>query len=269
MIHGKVSITGNGVVSVTGDQASLEVSSGLASIAGSLTAVSGASITLMMTNYPHPAGCLVGNLLADGTGSRLVMPTLQTMSGSACSILSVRSLRGGLVSMPLLELFTEGFITLEAEGPGSRMDLPMLEGITATRRSVTLSARNEGVIDAPRNGGGLMLEVVVRSCGTLATHQLTSLNGFTFDGISPDLALLETLGSGKVLAENGAQIVLPSLTEYRPIQTCFSERWSATGAGSKLSFPALSQMEGPTCGKLEIAARSGAEILLPQLRSVL
>ncbi len=64
-------------------------------------------------------------------------------------------------------------------------------------------------------------------------------------------------------ASGGAELSLPGLSHYEPPSVCEIITWKASGAGSTINFPALTNVTGNiVCSFLYIQATSGGQVLL-------
>lgn len=211
----------------------------------------------LLTGHDGGFFCSVSTWEASGPGSVLDLSQLVSLSGPSCGRLEFVATSGGTVILSNLPAVTEGTLTFSADGTNSLVDLSGLLDSTATVRTVAFEVRNAGTILSPLFPGGPMVTVLMQSGGVFPVPQLRQLQGFTVTGMAMDFPGLTNLGNGNLTVSGGAVVTVPNVWQHDQNTSCPANTWLATGTGSVLSFPALTNLTGSSCGYLNVNATAG------------
>jgi hypothetical protein len=217
---------------------------------GASLAVNGGEVLSLPGVVNFQSGC--GNVIweAAGAGSVLDFPALVTLQEPACfDTLTIEGVNGGQVNLPHAVIIgaNNGYVTLQADGSNSLVNLPAL-------------ATNLATLAIEASGGG---DVTVSSLATSGVMTL-SLNPGGF--IS--LAQFTNVDGANFSANAGVILSLPGVASYH--SGCGNIQWVAAGAGSVLELPELTTIQEPTCDDtLTIQGKSGGQVLLSNVVTIL
>ncbi|MCL4789432.1 MAG: hypothetical protein KJ070_22030, partial [Verrucomicrobia bacterium] len=116
--------------------------------------------------------------------------------------------------------------------------------------------------------GGPTVQMTLESGGVLPAAQMRELNGFTVSGMAVDFSALTNLTTGNVAVQVGAVVSAPNLTAHRHGTGCEVDTWEVNGAGSVLNLSSLTNLAGPSCGSLALAATSGGTLILSNVPTI-
>jgi hypothetical protein len=249
-----------------------------------LLAYSGGQIK-MLSSVNYVAGSSGGDRLihAEGAGSLITMPGLTSLEGHVGDhTLNVRALagaeimlgsngssvmtngtvailaqQGGKIIWPSLTKFAAGSATydrlIQAEGAGSLISMP---GLTSLEGHVGIHTLNVRAM-----AGG---QIVMGSSEAMVVP-----NGaiyFSADGTGSKIrspSLRELRGSPSITAKNQGVVQLSLLKEFAAGSASYDGLIQAEGAGSQISMPGLTSLEGHVGDHtLNVQASWGAEIQL-------
>ncbi len=216
----------------------------------SLQAFDGAVVRF--TGLTHFDALDIGNVLlvSSGAGSELAFPALPNLRGARARFagLLLQAGPGALLRLPLLSAVTDGVVGFQSEGATSRIELPAI----TTLEGPSLEARSGGTIAVP----------------ALRTFRQGSLTVRGTDSVLP-VAQITSLDGTSVLATGGAVLRFSNVTAYDALAVG-SRDLSASEAGSRLEFPALTALTGTTSpfATLTVEAGGGGVVALPQLTQV-
>ncbi len=226
---------------------------------------------------------------AQGVGSRLEFPALTEFSGgSFISTMLVQARDGGLVDFPALAQITGGATQLLAEDTSSEISAPLLTSHLDNNgnRTSSITAASGGTISTPSLTTLDAVNLSLDATGTFSTSQITSyttgsavISGIASDfsaatnitnssftlnaGGTVDLTSAAAIGGASFLVNDGVTLSLPSATTYSG-QTNSNTTWRATGGGSRLEFPALTQFSGGSfISTMFLEAVDGGTVYLP------
>jgi hypothetical protein len=223
-----------------------------------ITSLDGASVlaaggaVLRFTSVTAYNAQAVGSrgLGAVDTGSRLEFPVLTALTGttSPFATLTVEAGGGGVVALPQLTQVSTPTIRFVATGTGSGVELPILSNLVGTG----FEARNGGRVSSPVLTSLQFTDFIAAGSGSrLDTAQIT-----------------EARGAG-IAAQDGARLKFDSLQRYEGGNGP-STVVTASGPGSRLEFPILTEFTGTTSqfSSATLRASSGGVIALPELSSL-
>jgi YD repeat-containing protein len=216
----------------------------------SVIAEGGATLSLPgVTSYQAPGNT---TLEATGAGSMLDLPNLTTFTATPYSD-TVEAVNGGTVNLLGLASLTAD-VNLEADGSGSVLNIPNLA-------SFSVFTVNGGYINS--GAGGLS----ATQGGQIDAGSLTALNAATLtlsDTATISLGQLSNIDNCSVIAEGGATLSLPGVTSY---QAPGNTTLEATGAGSALDLPNLTTFTAASYPDT-VEALGGGTVNLPGLVSL-
>ena len=237
--------------------------------AGDLVVDQGAVLSLPnIFNQDQGNGCVVNNWTVSGAGSVLDLSSLTNLAGSSCGSLSINSLAGGWMSLSNLLTISDGTIYFLADGNNSQMDLGRLQTSLAPSRPVSFEARNAGRFFMPQMSGGATVAVTIKTNGVIPTAQFERLGNITVLGTNATFTSLTNMDGGSFSVSNVATVSAPNLASYAKGDGCLTASWIASGAGSVLNLPGLTQLYGGSCAPLNIQAVGGGQILLGSLGQI-
>ena len=225
---------------------------------------------------------------ASGAGSVLELPALTNLSSSWCCWFYLRALSGGQLRLTNLATIPSGYLSALADGADSRLDLPALRAAPGAYYPINFEARNGGTVWAPQFWGGPQVGITVRSGGVLPTVQLQQVAGVTADGVALDLGGLTNVSAGgglgvanggslsalgltnidgvSLYASDGCVLSLPGVQSYSNANA--GPTWQASGAGSVLELPALTNLSSSWCCWFYLSALSGGQLRLTNLATI-
>jgi RHS repeat-associated protein len=277
------SITGTGPLSISGGgltvTANSTMSGGLTMTGGSLTA-SGSAVLFTVTGtttvntaslYAQDGATLnlsklmsytgavnqTTYLQAKGTGSRLLLTGLASITGAAgdcCSSTQVQAMAGGDLELPHLTQISGPAVWVESDGSGSTLDAPVLASAQGTSGKAYISGFQD-------SDGGTLLLPLLASCtqGTI-TVQAATLS----------LPELSDIDDSSVLVSPGTQLTLKKVTSYTG-SVNQTTNLQVTGPDSLLSLPKLSSITGAAgdcCSSTQVQALAGGDLELPALTGI-
>ncbi len=268
VIQGRLSSTGNPILSASGTNTTFTVAGGVEADGLGLEAI-GANLSLPgLTAYSRGAGCAQVVWQASGPTGLLDVPGLTVVTGATCAILILQAMDGGRIEMPSLIELGEGRTSILADGTTSVIEMPNLQRCTATALPVSFEARNAGVLTMPSFSGGERVDVTLKTGGVLPVATLTELGGFTVTGMAVDFPVLTNLTRGDVTVDGGAVVSAPNLRVHDGKGGCPAHTWMVRGAGSVLDLSQLAALTGPGCGWLNLQAMAGGTMLLTNLTTL-
>jgi hypothetical protein len=248
-LGGAVTVSDGSALVATGSGTILSVS-GPGNITGaSLYASGGAELlTPGVVSYQPPVVCETVVWQATGTGSLLDLSFLTNVTGNiTCSQLTVQALNGGEVSLSHVKADLGGTMSVQSDGSNSLVDLSSLSTNGGT---LGLEASGGGDVVVPQLATSGNLTVSAGAGGSVSTGQFTNITGASF------------------YASGGVALLLPGVVNYQPPAVCETIVWQATGAGSEVSLPALTNVTGNTaCSQLTVQALNGGTVFLSQIKA--
>ena len=226
-----------------------------------ITVESGATVSLSnLTTHVPGNTCETPVWLATGNGSRLRLPVLTKFAGPDCGAHLIRALAGGVIEIPKLAVIEPGSLTVIADAPGSRVELPVLDTCLSSPRTVAFEVKNAGEVQIPQLRGGDVVTVALGTGGVLPVAQLTQLKGFSVDAMPVEFPSLVQVGTANITVSGGGTASAPKLVSHIHPTGCVGTIWSATGNGSRLDLSPLVDLTGATCGALTVRATAGATV---------
>ena len=238
----------------------------------------GSKLTLPSLTSYEAGGSRDVYFRARGAGSELTFPVLTSMTGSTSghSLYVQADQSGGIVNLPGVSSLTDQSVYVQSAGAGSLVNLSSLqtwEGRNSVSGRISeVDVRDGGRVDVDQVTEADHVSYIIYNTGIVATSEVTSLRGADVelhDGATPDFGKLSSAEETRFLVNSGSKLTLPSLATYeagggRDVY------FRARGAGSELTFPALTAMTGSTSGhSLYIQAdQSGGKVNLPVISSI-
>ena len=227
---------------------------------------------------------------ASGPGSVLVLPALTNILSLWAYNLSINALAGGQVVLTNLTSL-DGAVAVLADGTSSVVDLTRLSTVTATNGSASFTMQNGGMVPLPvlasawatftvASGSALALPwlaviqnggITLNSGGTLVLPSLGVFDGSTLalnNGGTLALPLVETMTNSSLMVSGGGTLALPSLRSFYKLGGGYYPTWQASGAGSVLALPALTNLMSVWYYNLSINALAGGQVVLTNLTSL-
>ncbi|MBN9692108.1 MAG: hypothetical protein J0M24_17835 [Verrucomicrobia bacterium] len=217
-------------------------------------------------------------LRAVGLGSRLELTALTFLEGpigqrflTIFPRLALEALDGGVVDLSAVAPTLNGRLKMIADGLGSRILIPRVQSMTGP--DLIFSSVEVGT------GGELFntnlitasfQEITLAEGARFASRQLKTVTNVVLklDGGQPDFSGLQTAETLSLRARSNAVLELPGLTAYAGTGAA---DWIAEGSGSRIRFPGLSSLSGPTqfagAPTLRIQGLAGGRMDLSQLSS--
>ncbi len=242
LLQGVLSASNGAVLSATGAGTSL-TSGGMVDITDTGLTVSGGAVLSLPAATIFQAGC--GNVYwrASGTGSVLELPGLTNLTEPTCyDALTIQGLSGGEVILGNVITIeaANGSVSVQADGSNSLVNL---SGLATNLSALSLEASGGGGVDLSSLAVSGNMNLTLNSGGFISTAQFTNIDDASF-----------YVTGGEVLA-------LPGVTAEHP--ACGSMTWKASGAGSVLDLPGLTNLTEPACyDALTIQALSGGQVIL-------
>jgi len=238
-------------------QVSLTVGTGGSVALTSLTNIDNASLyvnggqvlSVPLVRSYQKTGCAFPTWQANGVGSVLVFPGLTNLTASSCNPLAVQAYAGGRVVLTNV-LSMDGDINVLADGTNSVVDLSRLALLTVVNGGASFTARNGGSVLMPQLPSAPQVSLTVGTGGNLMLTSLTNID---------DASLY--VSGGQVLS-------LPLVRSYQKTG-CASPTWQASGAGSVLTFPGLTDLQSTSCNWFYVQALSGGHALFGALETIL
>jgi hypothetical protein len=180
----------------------------------SLVALDGAQLRLPAVRS-YRAGPVSASFQANGAGSLLELPAALTVGGSTApfTLLSLQTIGGGVVRLPLVTTLDEGGFTAIAHGAGSRLELPLL----AATRNASFSILNGGTLSAPGLTSLTRGSLELANPGTWTTEQIRSLRNVSvfLNGATANFPNLTDAGTSSFTYQNGGTAVLPPAADLQ------------------------------------------------------
>ncbi len=177
------------------------------------------------------------------------LPSLITFQEPACEDnLTIEGLNGGQVILSNATTITanNGDVIVKADGSNSLVNLSALATNFA---ALNLEASGGGAVMVPSLAVSGNMSLTLNSGGVLSTGPVTNVDSASLD------------------ANGGAVLSLPRVAAYSA--GCSFVDWYATGAGSILELPGLTNLEGANCNyPMNIQAVSGGQVLLAHLQNI-
>ncbi len=147
------------------------------------------------------------------------------------------------------------------------IDLPVLVGLWGTSDNAGFIADDGGEIRTPVLKYIDQARVSVVGSASVGTDALTNINRGVISVTGRILALdnVKTIDETSLYVYTGGRLVLPGITACRQNNNEGST-FHATGVGTSLELPALTNLPAPASW-IQVQARDGAQVLLPQLRT--
>ncbi len=231
---------------------------------------------------------------AAGTGSALSFPNLTTLvGGSFISTFFVEANNGGHVELSALTDITGGATQVFADGTGSRIDLTLLTTFVDNNdnRASIMDEINSGVIFAPDLTSASSVTLNLDSGSMISTSQLASFVGGAINvaNVAADLSGLidvtntqiklttsatanldnvTQINGASFIVEGGVTLTVPQPTTYAG-DSRLTTAFRAIGPGSRLEFPALTQMSGASfIGQHRVEAIDGGVVDLSSVTTI-
>jgi len=223
---------------------------------------------------------------AEGSGSKIELPALNTLTGSLYDQVYARAYSGGLVNLGVtsitkgVEFVADGLnstvkadklasntgkFDLFAQNQGT-LKLPALTSYTGAEYQTYIQAEGSGSkIELPALNtltGSLYDQVYARAySGGLVNLGVTSITKgveFVADGLNSTVKadkLASNTGKFDLFAQNQGTLKLPALTSYTGAE--YQTYIQAEGSGSKIELPALNTLTGSLYDQVYARAYSG------------
>jgi fibronectin-binding autotransporter adhesin len=180
---------------------------------------------------------------------------IQALSGGEINL-------GGLVSL-------SGVVQVVDSGSGSEVNLSALRVFDGSDDDAPSELQ-------PGSGATILTEhletltgaTVFLGGGTLSLNTVTNFSDSTLTVTSGTVTLsIPDINGASLNVSGGAMLSLTGVMNYQ--SGCANALWQASGAGSILDLPGLTNLQGAACGDtLTIQALSGGQVLLPDLQSI-
>ena len=268
-LSGGLTMTG-GSLTASGSSVTLSVT-GTTTVSGaSLTAESGATLSLpQLTSYSNPAGSSSNVLEATGTGSTLNLPALTSL-GTLQNWLYIQANQGGHTLLPALDALASNssYLQIIADGSSSKIDLSALTTLPVANTG-DLTVTNQATVLDPKLTSLTNVSVTLDGTGTIATNQWATLtrDSLTITGGTYSFSGITDFDGSSAIAQAGGSLTLPAVTSYSNPSGSSSNDFQATGTGAKVNLPALTSL-GTLQNWLYIEAQQGGQTLLPLLDSL-
>jgi RHS repeat-associated protein len=241
----------------------------------SLLARDGAVLTLEgLTRYTGPRLNISTFIEANGPGSHIDLSSLTTLTGTTglFGAVNINAVSGGTVDLSLVNATPDGFISIVADGDGSKVDLSSLTQYGNANRTSSLTVRNGGTLAADTLTDLERVTLSLDGTGNFDTAQIARLTGgaLTVDGFAPDFSQLANIDRSSISVTNGGSLALPAVTSYTGPTNNVSPVLEANGIGSELDLSALKTLTGTTglFGAVNINAVSGGTVDLSEIHRV-
>ncbi len=273
-------IASNSTFTVLGPGAWMELD-GLTTAAECSFVAEGGSVISLANLISFTGGALVDKAFtARGAGSRIEAPQLAQVDGPFGGtvffffpVLKFTAQDGGVLDFPRVGPALDGRVDIEALGSGSLIHLPTLESMEGPSRIPHgLETRGGGVILASNLTSLKWVNTLTDQPSSLSLRHLAKATNVTlaFHGGNAELPLLADVATLEIIARSNAIVTVPTLTRY-PIGGG-AANWLADGPGSRLEFPNLVALSGPTTSaaipKLHITSTHGGTVNLSQVTTL-
>jgi hypothetical protein len=212
---------------------------------------------------------------ASGPGSVLTLAGLTNVTGLTGNTfgaypLQIEALTGGQVNLNALASFASGENEVLASGTNSLVNLPALTsfyGYDGYYGSSSLQPIGTGTILAGQLGVATGVTFFLGG-GTLSPNAVTNFSGSTLTMTNGSVTLSnKDIDGANLNVSGGAVLALTGAVSFQA--GCANILWQASGAGSVLELPALTNLQGAICGDtLNIEALSGGQVLLGNLQTI-
>jgi hypothetical protein len=250
-LQGGFSVTAGSTLTASGSGTTL-TATGPANISGAgLSASGGAVLSLPgAVNYQAPGICVVPTWQASGAGSVLSLPQLTNVTGNiVCSQMSILASAGGQILITNAAADLGGDLVVQADGSNSVVNFATL-AVNAGTLSMEASGGGSVLIPQLRTSG--VLTLTLAAGGFISSSQFTNITGISFS------------------VSGGVALSLPEVASFEPPDVCVVPTWQASGTGSLISLPALTNVAGNTaCAQLSILATAGGKVLLTNAAAAL
>ena len=205
--------------------------------------VSGGAVLSLPGVASYQAGCANIIWQASGPGSVLELMELTSLQEPTCiDNLNIQGLNGGQVILSHAVTFQAGAGSVSAQADGSN-SLVDLSALSTNQGPLSLEARGGGSVLVSNLAESGSMSLTLNAGGFISTAQFTNVNGASLD------------------VNGGAVLSLPGVLSYQA--GCPNIIWQASGAGSVLELPGLTNLEEPTCDDtLNIEGSSGGQVIL-------
>jgi hypothetical protein len=269
-LQGALTVTNSATLSASGSNTTL-ISGGSVDIDNANLSVSGGA-TLSLPGVLNCAYTAQAVWQASGMGSVLALTGLTNMVGPYydynTDALLIQALAGGEVDLGGL-ISISGVVQVQASGSGTEVNLSALQVFDGEDGDAPSQLQpGEGGTILAGQLGSLTGVTVLLGGGTLNLNTVTNFNGSTLAVTNGSATLSITDINGASLnVSGGAMLSLTGVVSYQA--GCANVLWQASGAGSVLELPGLTNLQGATCGDtLNIQALSGGQVLLANLQSI-
>ncbi len=225
----------------------------------------GSQLSVPITSYIRSGGKA---FVVSGAGSRLELANLVNLTGSTNSLFPTEFFvdNAGTLAMPRLGAFQgNGWFTLTANGPSSRIDLPLVTSF----KQAYLTLSSGGAIVAPGTTevivGGISLSastVIFPLLANIIDSEIVLRKGSTID-LS---RITSTADRAKFDLADGIQLSVP-IVSYTGV---WENSVVVSGAGSRLDLPNLTSITGNLNSILrtEFTVNKGGMLVMPKLTSI-
>jgi hypothetical protein len=189
---------------------------GVTNLDTSSVQVSGAG-TVSFAGLTHYMGGSFQILSASDPGSLLDLSHLLTFVGGNSNAAYIQALAGGKVNLSNVAGISVGTTLLEADGPGSVLDVSLLATEGDPNYSSYLQATNGGNVKAPVLNSLRSVNVTVDATSILPTAQfliIINSSSITMSGGIWTFSALTNLDTSSVYVGGGATAAFPALTHY-------------------------------------------------------
>lgn len=265
-VHGPLVLTGGELV-VSGASASFTASGSATNTGTHLTARNGGQLSL--PTLTHLVRTATGDLIltADGANASVVLPNVTVGGAADFYQLAMNALNSGRVLMPSLSQMN-GAIEVVSRGAGSMVDLSGLQGTlrNTTPGLASLEARDGASIQIPNVTALDRVDLGLYGQTLVPTAQLKAFTGAelylqrttnNFPGLTNAFASHITLALAARASIAG--ITRLGRTNSGPVALTVSD------AGTVLELPNVTSATVEPFYRLQLSARTGARIALPQL----
>jgi hypothetical protein len=224
-----------------------------------------------LTRYADAASCCGATLQASGAGSVLDLSNVTNIVGNTVVgwDTAIEAFTGGEVRLGSLKRVEQAVI-LNASGVNSVIRVPVLDDFPGNPGRLTVQATSSALIDSPSLIRADRTHFVRRTGGIIPIEQITTLSrgSITADGaMNLNMGSLTNADGAELFAQNGAKVTFPGMRTYTDTAGCCGAEWIATGSGSMLNFPALTNYAGNSVNGWHslVQATSGGRMELTNL----
>jgi hypothetical protein len=274
-VNGTLTVAGRRTLEVNGAGATFVANGPVQLDGAALLARGGATLSLpTLTRYVESATCCGATLEASGAGSVLDLSNVTNVIGH--TVISwdtvVQALTGGEVRLGSLKR-VEAAVFFHASGANAVVRVPVLDDFAGNSGRLTLQALAAGEIQSGALTRANRTRFIRRSGGVLPIEQITTLNlgSITADGVmNLNMGSLTNVDGAELFAQNGAKVTFPAVRTYTDTAGCCGRELVASGSGSMLNFPVLTNFTGNPVGSWHtfVQASSGGRVELTNLARV-